>query len=166
MREIVAVDHENLRKTAARVTEADWRSGTVRYIVEALVEAMRAAHAIALAAPQIGDAVQVAVIELEAGERVVLVNPAIRWHEGVQVADEACLNVAGVRVPLARPLRVCVQYESLYGGKVVLKAEGLMARAICHCLDCFNGIVTVPFEAAVCAAELKSLEAAKVSDGS
>ena len=110
----------------------------VRTLVEHMVEAMRAAHGVGLAANQLGAAVRLAVVEVE-GELTVLIDPEVAREEGSESADEGCLSLPRLYGAVERPARVAVRARDLSGKRFVLEAEGLLARALAHEIDHLNG---------------------------
>ncbi|MFB3881152.1 MAG: peptide deformylase [Armatimonadota bacterium] len=110
----------------------------VKQLAEQMLETMRAAGGVGLAANQIGVPQRLVVIEVE-GEVSFLVDPAIARTEGTEVADEGCLSLPRLYGAVARPTRVTVKARDLSGRRITLTGEGLLARALCHELDHLNG---------------------------
>jgi peptide deformylase len=137
---IVKYGAEVLEREAAPVTEFD---AQLRKLVEDMFESMYAAHGIGLAAPQIGLALQLAVIDITTGQdpkaRIVLANPKILYTEGVQREEEGCLSLPGFHAVVRRPARVTVTGQDARGEKVTYNGEGLLARAFCHETDHLHG---------------------------
>ncbi len=106
-----------------------------------MIELMREANGIGLAAPQIGWPVRLCVLALdrEAKKAEVFINPEILGRSGVQREEEGCLSVPDVRCPIQRSLRVKVRATNLEGEKIEMEAEGLLARAWEHEVDHLNG---------------------------
>ncbi len=112
-------------------------------LVEDMFESMYAAHGVGLAAPQIGIARRLAVVDITSGEdpgaKLVLCNPTILHVEGKQTYDEGCLSLPTFRAPVTRPMKATVRAQNLKGEWFEMTAEDLLARALCHETDHLNG---------------------------
>ena len=116
-------------------------------LVDDMVATMYAAPGIGLAAPQIGVALRVIVIDLSVGadpsQLIKLVNPEFVTREGEQKHDEGCLSVPGYGGSPVRPARVTVKGLDLHGNERVYTATELLARAFCHEIDHIDGLLFV-----------------------
>jgi peptide deformylase len=101
-------------------------------------ETVRAENGAGLAAPQIGLALRVVVIDVDEGF-FELINPVIIATKGEQVGPEGCLSVKGKQGTVRRPYKVKAEYRDRFGKKHKLTAEGFFARAVCHELDHLDG---------------------------
>ena len=101
-------------------------------------ETVRAENGAGLAAPQIGLALRVVVIDVDEGF-FELINPGIVATKGEQVGPEGCLSVKGKQGTVRRPYKVKAEYRDRFGKKHKLTAEGFFARAVCHELDHLDG---------------------------
>ncbi len=137
---IVKYGDSVLEKPAAPVTKFDDK---LRRLVEDMFESMYAAHGVGLAAPQIGIAQRIAVIDVtfqeDPGAKVVLVNPEILHKEGKQTHSEGCLSLPEFRAEVARANRVTVRAQDVHGKTFERTAEELLARAFLHETDHLNG---------------------------
>ena len=110
-----------------------------------MIETMVAAPGIGLAAPQVGQEVRMAVVDLSVGEDPaqlhVLVNPKIVRREGLETDVEGCLSLPGISDKVDRPTVITVRAADLGGQPFELDAEGWLARAICHEVDHLDGIL-------------------------
>ncbi len=108
-----------------------------------MLETMYAAPGIGLAAPQIGVALRVAVIDLSVGKRggevIELVNPEFVEREGMQFEEEGCLSIPGIQATVARPARAVVRAQDRDGKAFTIEGTGLLARALQHELDHLDG---------------------------
>jgi len=113
---------------------------------EDMIETMRAARGVGLAANQIG--VPVRIISLELGlekesQSLVLVNPEIVQLTSEETAEEGCLSLPGFYETVKRARQVLVKAVTLEGKEFSLECEGLLARAFQHEIDHLNGILLV-----------------------
>lgn len=111
-------------------------------LLDDMKETVRAENGAGLAAPQIGLASRVVVIDVSEGF-FELVNPVIVSQKGEQVGPEGCLSVKGKQGTVKRPYKVKAEYRDRYGKKHKLTAEGFFARAVCHELDHLDGVLYV-----------------------
>lgn len=111
-------------------------------LLDDMKETVRAENGAGLAAPQIGLALRVVVIDVEEGF-FELINPVIVAQKGEQVGPEGCLSVKGKQGTVKRPDKVKVEYRDRTGRKHKLTAEGFFARAVCHELDHLDGILYI-----------------------
>ena len=99
---------------------------------------MRAAGGLGLAAPQVGEPLAFAIVEIE-GHLLELANPVLVRATGTQDGWEGCLSVPGRVARIARAAEVVVQAEDLVGNRIRVRRSGLEARAILHELDHLAG---------------------------
>jgi peptide deformylase len=129
-----------LERQADPVTEFD---GALKKLVEDMFESMYAAHGIGLAAPQIGIAKRLAVIDITFKEdpdaKLVLANPEIIHKEGKQSQNEGCLSIPEFREPVTRARKVTVRAQDINGQWFEKSGEDLLARAFLHETDHLNG---------------------------
>ena len=109
-----------------------------------MFESMYAAKGVGLAAPQIGFARKIAVIDISNGardpaEKLVLINPKIVRVEGKQEGEEGCLSIPGFREQVRRGKRVTVRAQDAKGEYFEKTGEDLLARAFLHETDHLNG---------------------------
>src|SRR3712207_3340532 len=140
IRPIVVLGNPVLRQKARKVSRIDQ---SIAKLVEDMIETMRDAPGVGLAAPQIGVPLQVAVIETEPEKVHVIVNPEIVKLEGEHVLDEGCLSVPGYWGQVTRAERVTVKARDLKGKEIRLTGEGLFGQALQHEIDHLNGMVYV-----------------------
>ncbi len=129
-----------LRQRAKRVTRID---GSVQKLIDDMIDTMRAATGVGLAAPQIGVSLRIAVIELPGEEVITLINPEIIKRIGERVVEEGCLSVPGYRGEIKRSAVVKVKAQDREGKEFRLKGEELLAQALEHELDHLNGVVYI-----------------------
>jgi peptide deformylase len=137
---IVKYGQEVLEKPAPAFTRFD---GSLEKLVADMFETMYAATGVGLAAPQIGIALNLCVIDASGGKdpgaKMVLANPLVVAADGEQVDEEGCLSLPGFSAKTRRPLEVTVRAQDLTGKEFTLSGEGLLARAFCHEIDHLAG---------------------------
>ena len=136
---IVRYGHPALREKAQKIGRVTIE---VKELVARMVELMRASHGLGLAANQVGVVRRVAVVEVE-GKLVTLVDPELVSAKGSESVDEGCLSLPRLYGDVERPAQVVVKARDLAGKHFKLRAEGLLARALCHELDHLNGTLFV-----------------------
>jgi peptide deformylase len=109
-----------------------------------MLETMRDAPGIGLAANQVGVPLQVAVIELE-DKITELINPQIVKATGEIVDWEGCLSIPGFVAEVKRHAKVTVKAKDRHGKEFRLKGEELLARALQHEIDHLNGILYIDY---------------------
>ncbi len=140
LRNIVKEGDPVLRKVCRPVGNVDDR---LRGILDDMVETMREAGGVGLAAPQVGIMRRYFVCEPDPEEGPVykMVDPEIIETEGVQQCEEGCLSLPGYLGTVERPERVVVEYTDENGERKTLEAEGFAANVICHEYDHLDGIL-------------------------
>ena len=112
-----------------------------------MTETMHAAPGIGLAAPQIGEELRLALVDLSVGEEpdalLILVNPEIISSSGKASDSEGCLSIPDYTEKVTRPETIVVRAQDENGESYELEADGLLARAIQHELDHLNGVLFV-----------------------
>lgn len=122
-----------------RAKEVREMTPNLRALIEDMVETMRHANGVGLAAPQVGVLKRLVVIECEEGELHVLINPEIIARDGEQTGYEGCLSVPGKTGIVTRPNHVKVKALNENMEPVTVEGEELLARALCHELDHLDG---------------------------
>lgn len=138
---IVKFGNPVLEREAEDVSEFD--TPELTQFIEDMFESMYAAKGVGLAAPQIGFARKIAVIDVSNGEnpedKLVLINPKVIKSEGKQDGEEGCLSIPGFREQVKRGKRVTVHAQNLKGEKFEMTGEDLLARALQHETDHLYG---------------------------
>ncbi len=129
-----------LRQKAKKVANID---GSVRKLVDDMIDTMRAVSGVGLAAPQIGVSLRIAVIEMPGEEVITLINPQIIKKQGERMIEEACLSVPGYQGEVKRAVTTKVKAQDRQGREFRIKGEGLMAQALEHEIDHLNGILYI-----------------------
>lgn len=138
--EILKDEEPILRKQAKAVKKFD---GALSQLAEDMIETMKAAPGIGLAAPQVGVLRRLIVVCDVENENVVyaVVNPKITRREGELTSAEGCLSVPHLIGDVKRALKISLKGQDVHGKPFFHDAEGLLARAYQHELDHLNGIL-------------------------
>jgi peptide deformylase len=105
-----------------------------------MVDTMRAAPGVGLAAPQIGVQKRIFVYQLaEDDEAQTIINPVISEAHGEWEYEEGCLSIPGLYFPIVRPKEVHLTGYDLNGNEVSVEADELLSRAFQHELDHLDG---------------------------
>jgi peptide deformylase len=153
MLEIVTLGDPILRQPAEPVTCFDQE---LQQLIEQMIETMREAQGVGLAAPQVGRPLQLAVVETppkvdEEGNEIensrqlfTIVNPEIVWTSR-EVIDgiEGCLSIPGYLGEVERHHRIRLRAQDRYGNKVRLQLGGWTARIFQHEIDHLNGVLYI-----------------------
>ena len=130
-----------LRKRSRQVDVFDKKLAD---LLDDMLETMRKAEGCGIAGPQVGMLKRVAIVEVEAGDVLEMVNPVITASSGEQIDMEGCLSVDRRKnCKVKRPMKVTIEARDRHGKKFTLTAEGFKARAICHELDHLDGILFI-----------------------
>ncbi|MBI3970442.1 MAG: peptide deformylase [Chloroflexi bacterium] len=135
----IVTDPENkvLRGKAKRVGRID---DYVRRLIDDMVETMRAAPGVGLAAPQIGVPLRVIVVDYE-DQLFAVVNPEIVKSSGDETDEEGCLSAPHWQGPVSRAASLIVKGRDRDGKEVRIKAEGWLARIFQHECDHLEGTI-------------------------
>ena len=133
---IVKFGDPTLRKVSRPVTEITPRILT---LLDDMIDTMRAEGGCGLAAPQVGVLRRIAVIEVDEGDVIELINPKIIAFAGEQTEQEGCLSNPGEYGITKRPKAVTVRAMNRHGEEFEVSGSDLLARAICHECDHLDG---------------------------
>ena len=135
---ILKVGDSTLRKVCRPVDTVTPRICT---LLDDMIETMRAADGVGLAAPQVGVLRRIVVIETPDEGLIELINPKIIAFSGEQESEEGCLSVPGRWGVTRRPMHVTVRAMNRKGETFDITGSGLLAKAFCHEIDHLNGIL-------------------------
>ena len=113
-------------------------------LLDDLVHTMRAAPGAGLAAPQLGEPLNVAVVEAK-GRTYELVNPRIMRDKGDVTDLEGCLSIPGYVADITRRERVWVEAQDRHGSVYKFSEHGYIARAVQHELDHLKGKLYIDY---------------------
>ena len=146
--EIKTLPEDVLRRKARKVTEF---GPELQALIDNMIETMRDAPGVGLAAPQVGASQRVIVVEFgdEQDEEVppklyTLVNPEIkRFSRETEVGAEGCLSIPGFLGEVERPVEVVVKGQNRQGKSMRIKAKGWLARIFQHEIDHLDGVLFI-----------------------
>jgi peptide deformylase len=157
--EIVKYGDPVLREKGKLVKEVDEK---IRQLAMDMLETMRAAHGVGLAAQQIGMPIQMTVIDvagiedrpsamwidgkevpLEEHMPLVLLNPVLKLSEEKEAGNEGCLSFPEITAEIVRGSGVRCTARLLDGKEIEFEAAGLLSRAIQHETDHLNGVLFI-----------------------
>jgi peptide deformylase len=157
VQQIVQYNEPVLRKKGEKITSFN---DALAQLTDNMVETMHDAGGIGLAAQQIGQAVQLCVVDLRQAEvdytwkldgkqppkelimPLALVNPSVTAErEPTTESEEGCLSFPDIRGDVIRPDRIRVRYQDIQGHMHTLECTGLLSRCIQHEADHINGIL-------------------------
>ena len=139
VREILEIPHPLLRQRAKRVRRIDKRILNLAYD---MVETMREAGGVGLAANQVGELRRLIVLQIpEEEEARIYFNPEIIRREGTRDVEEGCLSYPGYRAIIERSVSIRFGAIDHTEVEIKVKAEGLLAQAMEHEVDHLNGIL-------------------------
>jgi peptide deformylase len=146
LREVLQFPDPRLRVRSAPVAQV---TDAIRELARDMIEVMYDEPGIGLAAPQVGEAIRLVVMDTawneEGGERdpIVMVNPEIVHREGALLWTEGCLSVPDFQAEVERAARVRVRYADLEGKQVEEEVEELRAVCFQHEIDHLDGILFI-----------------------
>ena len=139
IRSIVTHPNEVLTQKCNEVHAFDEKLGK---LLDDMYDTMIASDGIGLAAPQVGEAIQVAIVDLGEGQEVIeMINPEVVEIGGSEVEVEGCLSFPDIYGEVERPFYVKVEAQDRDGSLYELEAEDYEARAILHEIDHLHGIL-------------------------
>ncbi len=156
---IVKYGHPALRQKGARIAEV---TPEIRKLVSDMFDTMYHAHGIGLAAQQVGQALQLTVIDVrgiddrpstlwldgqpadvEAFMPLALINPEVTPAADPVTGPEGCLSFPEMYSDITRPEAVTVRATTPDGRRLEFKCGGLLAKAVQHEVDHLNGILFI-----------------------
>lgn len=151
--EIATLPNKILRQTTKEVTKFD---DELQQLIDDMIETMREAPGVGLAAPQIGRSIKLSVIETlpeldeegneieETRELYVIANPEIVWTSRKSVDGiEGCLSIPGYLGEVERYESIRVRAQDRHGKKIKIRVQGWTARIFQHEIDHLNGVLYI-----------------------
>ena len=134
----------------------------IRDLIANMIETMHAANGVGLAAQQIGEALQLTVLDVSQVEDrpstlklngkdadpatsmpLVLINPEIEMGGATEAGTEGCLSFPETTGEIERAKSILARAQTLEAGRIEIEASGLLSRAIQHEVDHLNGILFI-----------------------
>jgi peptide deformylase len=137
--EIRKIGDPVLKQKAQKVDKVDSK---IKRLVEDMIETMKFANGVGLAAPQVGEPLRVIVVDYE-NKPIAFINPEILEAEGETIDLEGCLSVPGMELKIKRYERIVFKAQDLNGKVKKYRAKGLLARVIQHEIDHLDGVLIV-----------------------
>lgn len=147
VRDILYYPDPRLKTACKAVAELSQASDE---LVQDLLDTMIASgHSVGVAAPQIGAALRVVVVDVSNSKlgrdnnhgQLVLINPEILEQSGQKIMREGCMSVPDYTGNVARAEEILLQYLDRHGDRRVIRASGFEAVAIQHELDHLDGLL-------------------------
>jgi peptide deformylase len=147
LREIVTLPDPVLHRKARTVTRFDAEFQT---LIDDMIETLRNAPGVGLAAPQVGVSNRLIVVEYPVDDDqedspkklFVVVNPEIKETSAeTEMGIEGCLSIPGLQGEVERALAVTVKGQTRRGQPVKIKVKDWLARIFQHEIDHINGVV-------------------------
>ncbi len=129
-----------LRQKAKRVKTVD---ASISKLVKNMLETMRAASGVGLAAPQVGVPLRVVVIQVPEEQPICLINPQIMRKSGERIIEEGCLSIPGYVGQVCRAVSVTAKGLDAKGKEVRVKGTDLLAQALEHEINHLNGVLYI-----------------------
>lgn len=148
LRKIVTLPEPILRNKARKVTDF---GQDLQTLIDDMVETMREAPGVGLAAPQVNVPLRVIVVEFgdeedeEAPKKLfAMINPEItRISNDSLIGTEGCLSIPGFQGDVDRSLTVTIKGQDRHGRPMRIKAKGWLARIFQHEIDHLNGVLFI-----------------------
>lgn len=144
IRKILQYPEPVLREKAKKVTLFDEE---LRNLIDDMAETMFDAPGVGLAAPQIGESIQLIVVDTSVDEEnqshMALINPKITETEGNQIDEEGCLSVPELTSKVKRFKKINVDFQDIEGKKQQLETEDRFAVILQHEIDHLKGILFI-----------------------
>lgn len=141
LRKILSDNHPVLRTPTREVTKIN--SGVLR-LLDDMIETMREAKGVGLAANQVGVSKRILIADAgqDGEEKIIeLINPQCDSAEGEEVGLEGCLSVPGAYGEVPRAAEISVRAIDREGREIKLRVNGLLARILQHEMDHLEGIL-------------------------
>ncbi len=157
--EIVQYGHPVLRQRCKEITEV---TDQVKELAGNMLETMVDAHGVGLAAPQVGVAARLAVVDVSHDPKcisylkvngedaelgsimpLVFINPELDLGQEKESDREGCLSIQEIQADVRRPKTLKAKLPQLDGSVLEIETDGLLARAIQHEVDHLNGVLFV-----------------------
>jgi peptide deformylase len=150
IRRVLRMGHPTLRRVARPVAPSELGTPWLHGLVKDMVDTLHDYGGVGLAAPQVGESLRLAVIEIGGGKSrygeipalplTVFVNPTVEVLDAATAGYwEGCLSIPGLRGFVERPQRVRIDYTTLGGDSAELTLSGFLATVFQHEFDHLDG---------------------------
>ena len=132
-----------LHKPSTPVPEEEFGTDTLRAFIADMLDTMRDANGVGIAAPQVGKGVRIFIADSPKGP-IALINPVFTkksWK--MRNGEEGCLSIPGKFDKLKRSQSVEIEARTVEGEKIAFAAEGFFARVLQHEMDHLDGLLYV-----------------------
>ncbi len=143
---IIKYGENSLRQPAKEVAKF---SKKIRTLVDNMFDTMYASNGVGLAAPQVGEALRIFIVDVsdpeDAAQPLVFINPKIIKKSGAMNSYEGCLSFPEAYTYVRRYSRVIIKAQNLEGRHFTLESEGetLLTKALQHEFDHLNGVLFI-----------------------
>ena len=139
IRPIITHPNDLLTQECKEVTVFD---ESLANLLDDMYDTMVASDGIGIAAPQVGETIQVAIVDLGEGQEVIeMINPVVVAVGGSEIEVEGCLSFPDIYGEVERPFYVKIEAQDRDGSLYELEAEDYEARAILHEIDHLHGVL-------------------------
>lgn len=136
---IIAYPNKILEAKTKKV--ANMKSPEIKELIFNMLETLEATRGLGLAANQVGKSLRICVIKFE-GKTHILINPKFKAKSWKKVVfEEGCLSFPGLYFSVKRHAKVTIEAQDRKGNKIILKADGMLSRALQHEIDHLDGIL-------------------------
>ena len=142
---IVIYPNKILRQKTQKIKNP--KDSATRELILDMIETLEKNNGLGLAAPQVGSSVRLCVVKSSYNPKskiFVLINPRIKfksWKK--EIGEEGCLSFPGKFIPVKRHKKIKVKAQDKNGKEMIIKAEGLLARAFQHEIDHLDGVLFI-----------------------
>jgi len=154
IRKVARMGHPVLRQKGRKLSAKEIQSPEIRQLVTDMIETMDEYGGIGLAAPQVHESIQLALLgfdeesdrypEMGNQDLLVVINPTVTVLDKTpQSFWEGCLSVPGLRGLVTRPRKIRVDFTDLEGKPQSIEPEGFLATVFQHELDHLDGILYI-----------------------
>jgi|YNPNPStandDraft_1061719.scaffolds.fasta_scaffold14532_3 peptide deformylase len=144
MLNILTYPNEKLKQTSIEVTPAEMKDWSLQIFIDEMIETMKQAKGIGLAAPQVGKNIRIIIATKDDGEIYALINPEIIKKSFSKVkSEEGCLSIPGKIGIVKRYKTIEVKALDRLGKEIKIKANGLFSIVLQHEIDHLDGVLFI-----------------------
>jgi peptide deformylase len=130
-----------------RAKEVDRVTDKIRKIGIQMLQTLKEAGGMGLAANQVGEELRIIVVDpthfLADSAPFIVINPVIEKSSGEQNEEEGCLSIPGTYADVKRPLEMTVKGINPEEKEITIEAKGVLSRILAHEIDHLNGILFI-----------------------